>query len=127
MGDTPRTDAFYWRATGANPIGRSATEWAEFARDIEARARRNGRRAWGIRRELAEARDAISIDTSTEMNLRWQLADARRQVRVLSRIAARGLRCDSCGVRGYCQSHGSGNCVDRLRAWAAQAKEGGGK
>jgi len=41
MSDTPRTNAFYWRETGINPVGRSAAEWAEFTRTLE--------------RELAEA------------------------------------------------------------------------
>ena len=33
--DTPRTDEFYWRETGSNPVGRPVTEWADFARTLE--------------------------------------------------------------------------------------------
>lgn len=33
--DTPETDGFYWKATGIAPVGRSSSEWADFARKLE--------------------------------------------------------------------------------------------
>ena len=79
MSDTPRTDEFYWRETGANPVGRSAMEWSMFARTLE--------------RELSEARKHISdanrgaeVNAKVNQCLVRELAEARRQVEGMAKL-----------------------------------------
>jgi hypothetical protein len=35
MSDTPRTDAFYWKEIAAAMTPRTASEWSDFASDLE--------------------------------------------------------------------------------------------
>jgi hypothetical protein len=99
MSETPRTDEFYWRETGSNPVGRPVTEWAEFARTLE--------------RELAA------------MTAEKELAE--RQVAVMCTLYDRHTRledCAYCPAKSMCPN--SAQCVKTLAAWSrAEAKKGG--
>ncbi len=102
MSETPRTDEFYWRETGSNPVGRPVTEWAEFARMLE--------------RELAAMTSAKEL--------------AERQVAVLCQrlVDAPGGVDGVCHACPATHERCGFDCQSALAAWSrAEAVKEGGK
>ena len=142
MSDTPRTDAQAAHCEelcaemGWGAACRAVLHMAYWSEIMEARARRNGRIAWGMRRELATgtqerdglrddlaaARYAIKIDKATEDDLVCQLAEARRQVDALIKQSSNGCPPDR-DYKGPCEI--GTTCEDHWRDWSAnEARKG---
>jgi len=135
MSDTPRTDAQAAHCEklcaemGWVAACRAVLHMAYWSEIMEARARRNGHIAWGMRRELAAMRDSIEAQRkvfredseSLEDRLNkavCDLAEERRQVEVLA------AACSSHALIGANMA----GTASEWRDWAAQtAKEGGGR